>query len=169
MYSLQVCTAPYTRLGHPLTRSDSASWVLLLALCLQDPCNAACACSDFDSYLPVCGSNGLSYFSPCFAGCSDEATGGEYSGCSCISLYGGQVRRACFSGMMTARDRNAPAVHSTAVVAFVYCIVSLFVCLFIASQHWQNQLRLQQTVCVSSKLPSPSLSRAGASSIGWWL
>lgn len=37
---------------------------------LVDTCNAVCNCSP-DEYLPVCGSDGVMYYSACFAGCSD--------------------------------------------------------------------------------------------------
>lgn len=33
-------------------------------------CMSQCGC-DSDNFLPICGSDGLNYFSPCHAGCSD--------------------------------------------------------------------------------------------------
>ncbi|XP_063959891.1 solute carrier organic anion transporter family member 2A1-like [Lytechinus pictus] len=66
---------------------------------ISNGCNMHCACSD-EVFQPVCGSNGLTYISPCHAGCTKELTldfNGttampnpftneyNYSACSCIS------------------------------------------------------------------------------------
>uniref|UniRef100_A0A672TQC0 Solute carrier organic anion transporter family member n=1 Tax=Strigops habroptila TaxID=2489341 RepID=A0A672TQC0_STRHB len=47
---------------------------------LTAPCNANCRCSR-SMYYPVCGRDGVQYFSPCFAGCASLAM---YHNCSCI-------------------------------------------------------------------------------------
>ena len=36
---------------------------------LTDRCNFGCSC-DMNDVQPVCGANGLTYFSPCHAGCT---------------------------------------------------------------------------------------------------
>lgn len=38
-------------------------------------CNVACGCRP-EHYSPVCGSDGLMYYSPCHAGCSEAAVPG---------------------------------------------------------------------------------------------
>ena len=43
-------------------------------------CNAHCACSPYD-FSPVCGSDGRTYFSPCYAGCSNVAL----TDCTCVA------------------------------------------------------------------------------------
>ena len=49
---------------------------------LTASCNFGCEC-DMNDVQPVCGSNGLTYFSPCHAGCSQGSQGGNYSNCAC--------------------------------------------------------------------------------------
>jgi hypothetical protein len=49
---------------------------------LTASCNFGCEC-DMNDVQPVCGSNGLTYFSPCHAGCSQSSIGGNYSNCAC--------------------------------------------------------------------------------------
>ncbi|KAG1659414.1 Solute carrier organic anion transporter family member 4C1 [Nymphon striatum] len=53
-------------------------------------CNSDCGCqlSDYD---PICGTDGVIYYSPCLAGCKDvykTPTSKAYSNCSCISGSG---------------------------------------------------------------------------------
>lgn len=53
-------------------------------------CNMGCECSP-NNIAPICGSNGLTYFSPCHAGCTTRTPadgqqfGQDYSDCKCIS------------------------------------------------------------------------------------
>ncbi|XP_002737492.1 solute carrier organic anion transporter family member 5A1-like [Saccoglossus kowalevskii] len=57
-------------------------------------CNFQCGCTS-DAYQPVCGINGITYFSPCHAGCEQTVIGvGEdgglimnFTNCACISEY----------------------------------------------------------------------------------
>lgn len=54
---------------------------------VNSTCNAGCGC-ELNSYHPVCGEDGLTYVTPCFAGCTVNVTEGSqtnYSDCSCIS------------------------------------------------------------------------------------
>jgi len=46
------------------------------------PCSKNCGCS-FEVYEPVCGSNEISYFSPCHAGCK-SGTSNLFFNCSCV-------------------------------------------------------------------------------------
>ncbi|CAK8680098.1 unnamed protein product [Clavelina lepadiformis] len=49
---------------------------------ISDSCNADCGCEE-GVYHPVCGSDGVTYFSPCFAGCESQ-NGDTYNNCTCI-------------------------------------------------------------------------------------
>ncbi|KAI5632854.1 organic anion transporter polypeptide (OATP) family domain-containing protein [Phthorimaea operculella] len=49
-------------------------------------CNLNCACTDAE-YAPVCGADGVVYFSPCHAGCTSRTLAGSaqlFNDCSCI-------------------------------------------------------------------------------------
>uniref|UniRef100_A0A8C6HJ09 Solute carrier organic anion transporter family member n=1 Tax=Mus spicilegus TaxID=10103 RepID=A0A8C6HJ09_MUSSI len=53
---------------------------------LTAPCNANCNCLR-SYYYPLCGSDGIQYFSPCFAGCLNSVSNRKpkvYYNCSCI-------------------------------------------------------------------------------------
>lgn len=52
---------------------------------LTDACNAACGCQP-EHYSPVCGPDGLMYYSPCHAGCPEAASPGP--GGQKVSLRG---------------------------------------------------------------------------------
>ncbi|XP_022447851.1 solute carrier organic anion transporter family member 4C1 isoform X2 [Delphinapterus leucas] len=50
------------------------------------PCNANCNCLR-SYYYPICGGNGIQYFSPCYAGCTNSVSKRHpkvYYNCSCI-------------------------------------------------------------------------------------
>jgi len=47
-------------------------------------CNRHCSCP-VAQIRPVCGADKLTYFSPCFAGCTLSAKKGVYSNCSCVT------------------------------------------------------------------------------------
>lgn len=54
---------------------------------LEANCNANCSCSKL-MYDPVCGSNNVMYYNPCFAGCAFESSTNDsksYKDCDCIS------------------------------------------------------------------------------------
>lgn len=67
-------------------------------------CNAGCSCVR-ELYNPVCGADGVMYYSPCHAGCSsinhtEHSTGKQvqYKQCSChLTLTGGKLRYTWFT------------------------------------------------------------------------
>ncbi|XP_067625619.1 solute carrier organic anion transporter family member 4A1 [Eurosta solidaginis] len=59
---------------------------------LRSSCNMECGCSKLN-YEPICGVDGILYYSPCHAGCQEERNINNiktYSNCSCIAkqIYG---------------------------------------------------------------------------------
>nr|XP_016929033.1 solute carrier organic anion transporter family member 4A1 [Drosophila suzukii] len=57
---------------------------------LEADCNSNCGCSR-TNYDPICGINGVMYYSPCFAGCAQEEHADSlkrYHNCSCIESVG---------------------------------------------------------------------------------
>lgn len=49
---------------------------------LTAACNFNCLCTETDME-PVCGNNGLTYFSPCHAGCADFSSRSNFTNCAC--------------------------------------------------------------------------------------
>ncbi|XP_033726916.1 solute carrier organic anion transporter family member 4A1-like [Pecten maximus] len=59
----------------------------------NDSCHSSCNCVR-DNLNPVCGKDGITYFSPCFAGCavvSQNEEPWEYNNCSCVGNVVGSV------------------------------------------------------------------------------
>ncbi|KAH8263213.1 hypothetical protein KR044_005953, partial [Drosophila immigrans] len=52
---------------------------------LTAACNFGCECLTSEVE-PVCGNNGLTYFSPCHAGCTAFSSSSNYTNCACESL-----------------------------------------------------------------------------------
>lgn len=50
---------------------------------LTAACNFGCECHMSDVE-PVCGNNGLTYFSPCHAGCTAFSSSENYTNCACV-------------------------------------------------------------------------------------
>ncbi|XP_038064643.1 solute carrier organic anion transporter family member 3A1-like [Patiria miniata] len=53
-------------------------------LSLESACNTDCLCPVDTAYAPQCGSDGVTYFSPCHAGCTQIPGNKTYTGCSCL-------------------------------------------------------------------------------------
>ncbi|XP_037079695.1 solute carrier organic anion transporter family member 5A1-like isoform X2 [Pollicipes pollicipes] len=72
-------TAPYYLSGRQSPEMFSVN--------LTASCNFGCDC-DRNEVEPVCGTNGLTYFSPCHAGCTTYSSKSNYTNCACIDVGG---------------------------------------------------------------------------------
>lgn len=76
-------TIPYY---NNLTKPGSSFQELPFQVNLTAACNFGCECITSDVE-PVCGNNGLTYFSPCHAGCTAfSSSSSNYTNCACKYL-----------------------------------------------------------------------------------
>uniref|UniRef100_H2YZB3 Solute carrier organic anion transporter family member n=1 Tax=Ciona savignyi TaxID=51511 RepID=H2YZB3_CIOSA len=54
-----------------------------LAIRLDSSCNSNCSCSQ-EYYAPVCGADGMTYYSGCHAGCSERDENMTFTDCQCL-------------------------------------------------------------------------------------
>uniref|UniRef100_A0A3Q3BFD5 Solute carrier organic anion transporter family member n=1 Tax=Kryptolebias marmoratus TaxID=37003 RepID=A0A3Q3BFD5_KRYMA len=118
-------TAPY-RSDFPKTNNDSSPDENLTV-----GCNAACSCVR-ELYNPVCGADGVMYYSPCHAGCtsinSTTLSSGKqvYSGCSCVA--GNNVSRSeegfAQAGKCSSSCNYMPAFLSLFFVVICFTFLS---------------------------------------------
>ncbi|KXJ77996.1 hypothetical protein RP20_CCG005903 [Aedes albopictus] len=67
----------------PYYNSSPAHNVEPFQVNLTAACNFGCECHMYDVE-PVCGNNGLTYFSPCHAGCTAFSSSSNYTNCACV-------------------------------------------------------------------------------------
>ncbi|XP_053695450.1 solute carrier organic anion transporter family member 4A1 [Sabethes cyaneus] len=75
---------PQENLHTPVARSTE---LFVLPKTLDNACNSKCSCSKMN-YEPICGADGVMYYSPCHAGCTAEVNLENtkvYKECSCIN------------------------------------------------------------------------------------
>ncbi|XP_071804925.1 solute carrier organic anion transporter family member 5A1-like isoform X2 [Asterias amurensis] len=113
-----------------------------------DSCNNECSCSKA-RYEPVCGADGLTYVTPCFAGCSGQAQNRTddpntnitfYTGCKCMS----DGDNADWSMEATEGECRPPCnmIYIVGVVLFINVMFGSFA---------KNPLLIMQMRCVESK------------------
>lgn len=84
------------------------------------PCNNNCECQT-DSFTPVCGADGVTYLSACFAGCSSTVSGLSWGPPTCRSSSCVSGRAAHLHPAVTA----LPKADLTALVGLSPCCFSL--------------------------------------------
>nr|XP_057941603.1 solute carrier organic anion transporter family member 4A1 [Doryrhamphus excisus]XP_057941604.1 solute carrier organic anion transporter family member 4A1 [Doryrhamphus excisus]XP_057941605.1 solute carrier organic anion transporter family member 4A1 [Doryrhamphus excisus] len=117
----------YDQPKHP---DNNGNWSSSVPQSLTVACNTGCGCTQ-ELYNPVCGADGLMYYSPCHAGCSginhtDVSTGKKvYSGCSCVAANGSLER----AGVAVAGKCRSTCNHMPAFLAFCFIIICFtFLC-----------------------------------------
>lgn len=79
-------------IGLKTAPAASASTDLMFGNRFEPPCNSSCIC-DMDKFAPICGTDGLTYFSSCHAGCKEAfMVNGktQYKDCLCVQNVTGK-------------------------------------------------------------------------------
>ncbi|KAM9318663.1 solute carrier organic anion transporter family member 1C1-like [Pholidichthys leucotaenia] len=88
-------------------------------------CNSGCFCSSSD-WDPICGENGVTYVSPCLAGCTSSAGSGKntvFSNCSCVGVTGNFTARTGQCPHKDDCDRMLPYFLALSVItSFIICL-----------------------------------------------
>ncbi|KAL3892414.1 hypothetical protein ACJMK2_004624 [Sinanodonta woodiana] len=132
-------------------------------LSLIAPCNSECSCHT-KFYEPVCDSDGLRYFSSCYAGCSTTVIGGQvFSNCSCVAIQPEQnismvTTEACQSNcnLLNVFLPILCAAIFFSCVATVPCASSILRCVHDGDRTFGMATKLF-TVRFAGSLPGPIL------------
>ncbi|XP_069402858.1 solute carrier organic anion transporter family member 4A1 [Ovis canadensis] len=95
---------------------------------LMAACNTHCGCQT-EHYSPVCGSDGLMYYSPCYAGCLEVAVSGPggqkvYRDCSCIPQNFSSGFGHATAGKCTSTCQRKPLLLVFIFVVIVFTFLS---------------------------------------------
>ena len=98
---------------------------------LTDSCNFGCEC-DMNDVQPVCGADGLTYFSPCHAGCTSLLSSHNYTDCACVG--GGERDRFSAAGADVTRVPVATAgpCYTQCQMILPFMVLLFFMTLLVA-------------------------------------
>lgn len=94
---------------------------------LDSECNSKCDCGLRD-YDPICGVDGVMYYSPCHAGCAKELAMDNakvYLDCECISIDNGTAMDRGYDAINTMCDSNCNNIWYFVALCFV-CMMFTF-------------------------------------------
>ncbi|CAK8680047.1 unnamed protein product [Clavelina lepadiformis] len=98
---------------------------------IEASCNLGCSCNP-DFFDPVCGSDGITYYSSCYAGCTEEVNE-TYTKCLCIATNGTATRGSC----------DGEVCGSGGYITFViFLFLTLFLTFVIAIPVLQSTIRI---------------------------
>ena len=95
---------------------------------LTASCNLGCSC-DMNDVQPVCGANGLTYFSPCHAGCTSLLNNNNFTNCACV---GGDLNGSSGSGVTKVPVATAGPCYTPCEMIFPFIVLLFFMTLLVA-------------------------------------
>lgn len=100
---------------------------------LTAACNFGCECHTTDVE-PVCGNNGLTYFSPCHAGCTALSSRSNYTNCACIhgNVSGLSAPMSDFAEVTVVPVATAGPCNSPCHTIFPFLILLFFMTFIVA-------------------------------------
>ncbi|XP_052119953.1 solute carrier organic anion transporter family member 5A1 [Frankliniella occidentalis] len=102
---------------------------------LTAACNFGCECR-LNDVEPVCGNNGLTYFSPCHAGCTALTSRSNYTNCACIhgnmTLPPGAASGGDFAEVTVVPVATAGPCSSPCKTIFPFLILLFFMTFVVA-------------------------------------
>ncbi|XP_036042415.1 solute carrier organic anion transporter family member 4A1 isoform X2 [Onychomys torridus] len=95
---------------------------------LKAACNAIYCCQA-EHYSPLCGSDGIMYYSPCYAGCpvgAETGLGGQkiYRGCSCVLEKVSSGLGNATTGKCTSTCQRKPLLLALVFVVIIFTFLS---------------------------------------------
>jgi len=110
----------------PYSRNSSENFQINLT----DSCNFGCEC-DMNDVQPVCGANGLTYFSPCHAGCTSLLSSDNYTNCACVG-DGEMQRDLSNSGVTKVPVATAGPCYTQCEMILPFMVLLFFMTLLVA-------------------------------------
>lgn len=96
---------------------------------LTASCNLGCSC-DMNDVQPVCGANGLTYFSPCHAGCTSLLSNDNFTNCACVG--GHSEGDNLNSGVTKVPVATAGPCYTPCEMIFPFIVLLFFMTLLVA-------------------------------------
>lgn len=115
----------------PYYNSSSRSASEPFQVNLTAACNFGCECR-MNDVEPVCGNNGLTYFSPCYAGCTAFSSRSNYTNCACVHGNLSVLTAADFAEVTVVPVATAGPCNSACRTIFPFLILLFFMTFVVA-------------------------------------